>query len=337
MPQQEKSPEGDVVKKQRFVTTAESSECPTAVLARDLRKSYGDFEALGGISFDVASGECFGLLGPNGAGKTTTMSLLRCVSPLSGGILKVLGLDVTRRDREVRFRIGVVPQHDSLDTDLSCRDNLVMYASYFGIPRNEACRRADELLGFMALEDKAGVRIDKLSGGMRRRLLIARGLINNPDLLILDEPTTGLDPQARHHIWQRLRGLKNGGTTMLLCTHYMEEAEQLCDRLAVIDHGRILDQDSPAELIRRHAGKEVLTLLDAHRLPDERLQALLQQSKELGIRVERHEDMLSCFTAEASFPQTFLTATQQLGLPLAIRHATLEDVFLNLTGRELRE
>jgi lipooligosaccharide transport system ATP-binding protein len=329
--------EGNVNKTFRPHGPAENSDLPAAVLARDLRKSYGDFEALGGISFDVAAGECFGLLGPNGAGKTTTMSILRCVSPLSGGILKVLGLDVTRRDREVRFRLGVVPQHDSLDTDLSCRDNLVIYASYFGIHRDEACRRADQLISFMALEDKADIRIDKLSGGMRRRLLIARGLINNPELLILDEPTTGLDPQARHHIWQRLRSLKNSGTTMLLCTHYMEEAEQLCDRLAIIDHGRILDHGEPADLIRRHAGKEVLTLLDVSRLPDERQQALLQQSQELGIRVERHEDTLFCFTAEASFTSAFLNDIHQLGLPLAVRHATLEDVFLNLTGRDLRE
>ena len=308
------------------------------IIARDMRKSYGQVEAVRGLSFDVHMGECYGLLGPNGAGKTTTMALIRCTAPLDGGQLKVLGRDVRRHGRAIRARIGVVPQMDSLDEDLSVVDNLLIYAGYFGLPRAETKQRADELLAFMALEDKRTVRIDQLSGGMRRRLLIARGLINRPEMLILDEPTTGLDPQARHHIWGRLRRLKASGTTMVLCTHYMDEAEQLCDRLAIIDAGRILVEGTPVDLVERHAGAELVQISGLLNRPDTDLQELMQDLLPDGCKVERHDDSLTCFVpAGAAFPAAFVEAVHNRDFAVTTRRASLEDVFLNLTGRELRE
>ena len=309
----------------------------TVVLASDLTKRFRDFEAVSGISFEVHPGICYGLLGPNGAGKTTTMSMIRCVSPPSGGQLKVFGMDVARFGRDIRNRLGVVPQQDSLDPDLTVRDNLRVYAAYFGIGRHEALQRTGQLLRFMSLESKADVRIQKLSGGLRRRLLIARGLIHAPGLLILDEPTTGLDPQARRHIWQRLRTLKAQGTTMLLSTHYMEEAETLCDLLGVMDHGRLVATGSPGELIAAHAGGETLELVDLRRADPAAVDRLLADLP-TGGRVDRQAEALSCTTpAGTSFPTSFLDQARGLGVPLSVRRASLEDVFLNLTGRGLRE
>lgn len=308
-----------------------------AIIARDVSKFYGDVQAVRGVSFDVRAAECYGLLGPNGAGKTTTMGMVRCSTSLDAGQLKVLGRDTRRHGRAIRSRIGVVPQHDSLDVDLSVLDNLLVYASYFGIRRREATARAEELLRFMALEDKAGVRIEALSGGMRRRLLIARGLINRPELLILDEPTTGLDPQARHHIWQRLRGLKETGTPMLLCTHYMDEAQQLCDRLAIIDQGRILAEDSPAGLIETHAGETVVEIQSKGTAPAEVLDRL-GDALPTEARREQHGDRILCFLPPGqSATAACVEAADRAGLPLTTRPASLEDVFLNLTGRQLRE
>jgi lipooligosaccharide transport system ATP-binding protein len=310
----------------------------SVVIASQLTKQYGDLKAVQGISFEVNAGECYGLLGPNGAGKTTTMSMVRCVSPPTGGQLKVFGRDVARFGRVIRHRLGVVPQNDNLDPDLTVHDNLVVYASYFGIRRKEADKRAEELLSFVSLEKKARVRIHELSGGMRRRLLVARALINNPDLLILDEPTTGLDPQARHHIWQRLRTLKSQGIPMMLCTHYMDEAENLCDRLSIIDGGTIIETGTPQSLIERNAGQEVLELLELARLRPEALERILQRSVPQGVRMERFQDSLIYFTPPGNnFPPAFLDEMHKERIPLTVRRASLEDVFLNLTGRELRE
>jgi lipooligosaccharide transport system ATP-binding protein len=310
----------------------------SVVIASKLTKRYGELEAVRDISFEVLPGECYGLLGPNGAGKTTTLSMIRCVSPPSGGQLKVFGMEVSRFGRTIRCRLGVVPQMDSLDPDLTVHDNLFVYAGYFGIRGKEARARADQLLAFMSLEKKAGVKIHQLSGGLRRRLLVARGMINSPEMLMLDEPTTGLDPQARRHIWQRLRILAGQGTTMMLSTHYMDEAEALCDRLSIIDQGRIIVTGAPKDLILEHAGEEVLELFDLARSNPSTLQHLLDHSLPEGIRVERHQDSLSCFTpAGTRFPLSFLNEVRKEGFALTVRRASLEDVFLNLTGRELRE
>ena len=217
-----------------------------AILARQVVKSFGQVHALQGLDFDIHAGECFGLLGPSGAGKSTMVGLICCISPIDAGQLKVLGMDTRSHCRRIRSRLGLVPQHDNLDPDLSVLDNLVFYGGYFGMPRSQARTRAGELLHFVALEDRATEPIDHLSAALRRRLLIARALINSPDLLILDEPTAGLDPQARQHIWQRLRQLKKAGTTMLLCTHATDEAKQLCDRLAIVNSGRLLPEGMPS-------------------------------------------------------------------------------------------
>jgi lipooligosaccharide transport system ATP-binding protein len=308
----------------------------TAVIARELTKRFGTLEAVRGVSFDVHDGECFGLLGPNGAGKTTTLSMIRCVLRPTSGQLKVLGMDTQSHDRDIRYRLGVVPQGDTLDPDLSVRENLEAYAGYFGLGRKEARSRGAELLAFMALEEKEAVRIDQLSGGQRRRLALARALISDPRLLILDEPTTGLDPQARHHLWQRLRTLRGQGTTMILCTHDMHEAEALCDRLAIFDHGRILDIGAPAELIVRHAGAEVLEILDAGRA--EGALAELLGSLPADIRRERHGELFVAYAPRVGcFSMPLLQGLRDRSLGMTVRRATLEDVFLILTGRELRE
>ncbi len=230
----------------------------TVIAASELVKRYGDFAAVDGISFEVAPGESFGLLGPNGAGKSTTMRMVGAVSTRTSGSLTVLGLDPDDYGPEIRSRLGVVPQQDNLDNELRVRENLLTYGRYFGLPRRLVAERADELLQFAQLADRAGAKVDELSGGMKRRLTIARALINDPRILLLDEPTTGLDPQARHILWDRLFRLKEQGTTLLLTTHYMDEAEQLCDRLVVVDHGRIMAEGSPASLIRSYSTREVL-------------------------------------------------------------------------------
>ncbi len=309
-----------------------------AIIVRNAKKLYGEVQAVGGVSFDVHEGECFGLLGPNGAGKTSTMSMVRCFSALDDGQIKVLGYDVHKHARKIRSLLGVVPQEDSLDRDLTVLDNLLVYAAYFGIKKKSARERADELLKFMTLQDKATVRIENLSGGMRKRLLVARALINKPRLLILDEPTTGLDPQARHHIWQRLHSLKTAGTTMLLCTHYMDEAQHLCDRLAIMDKGIILAQDTPRQLLSTYAGATVIKVQGSATLTGQDLLPLFGDSLPDKARIEHHGSSLFFFLAPGNqIPSGLLDASGRLGLELTTRPSTLEDVFLNLTGRELRE
>ncbi|HET6694527.1 MAG TPA: ABC transporter ATP-binding protein, partial [Pedococcus sp.] len=230
------------------------------IRARDLRKSFGDFEAVKGIDVDVRQGEAFGFLGPNGAGKSSTMRMVAAVSPISGGELRILGMDPAEDGPAIRARIGVCPQEDTLDNELTVRDNLYVYGRYFGLPRKEVRARVDELLTFVQLTEKANASVEDLSGGMKRRLTIARSLINRPDVLLLDEPTTGLDPQARHVVWDRLFRLKQQGVTLVLTTHYMDEAEQLCDRLVVMDKGLIVAEGSPLDLIRQHSTREVAEL-----------------------------------------------------------------------------
>ena len=233
---------------------------PNVVIAAEsLGKSYGALTAVAGINFRIHRGECFGFLGPNGAGKTSTMRMMQAVMAPTSGTLRILGLDVAREGKAVRQRIGVCPQTDNLDVDLRVRENLLVYASYYGLSRSERERRADELLVFADLEAKASARVPELSGGMKRRLTIARALVNRPEVLLLDEPTTGLDPQARQQLWQKLRELKESGVTMVLSTHYMEEAERLCDRLVIMDHGKILTEGTPRALVESHVGREVAT------------------------------------------------------------------------------
>uniref|UniRef100_UPI00272E62B3 ABC transporter ATP-binding protein n=1 Tax=Geoalkalibacter sp. TaxID=3041440 RepID=UPI00272E62B3 len=233
----------------------------TAILdAEALEKAYGAFKAVDGLSFRVTRGECFGLLGPNGAGKTTTIRMLYGYSPLDGGRLRVFGRDMPTDLRHIKQRMGICQQEDNLDPDLSVRENLLVYARYFDLPREPARARADELLRFFALDHRAGANIRELSGGMKRRLMLARSLINRPELLILDEPTTGLDPQSRHQVWQRLEDLKQGGLTILLTTHYMDEAARLCDRLVIVDRGKVLVEGAPAALIATHVGREVIEI-----------------------------------------------------------------------------
>jgi lipooligosaccharide transport system ATP-binding protein len=301
--------------------------------AADLRKRYGTSEVVRGIDFAVDARECFGLLGPNGAGKTTTIRMITCFSPPTAGRLEVFGLPVVAANhRAIKARLGLAPQEENLDPDLSVEMNLVVYASYFGLPRAEACARVRELLAFAALTEKASARIDTLSGGMKRRLVLARALVNRPELLVLDEPTTGLDPQARHLVWERLRDLKRSGVAMLLTTHYMEEAAQLCDRLVVMDDGRIVTEGAPAALIERHVGREVIEVTTGD---DPRRRArILELVRPLGGRVEALGDAIVIYPDGADV-RGMLAALA--GEELVHRRATLEDVFLTLTGRELRE
>ena len=310
------------------------------ILARGLRKSFGSgeavFEAVKGIDLDVRRGEAFGFLGPNGAGKSSTMRMIAAVSPVSGGELRILGLDPATDGPAVRARLGVCPQEDTLDSELNVRDNLVIYARYFGIGRADARTRADELLELVNLTEKAKAKVDDLSGGMKRRLTIARSLVNRPDLLLLDEPTTGLDPQARHVLWDQLFRLKQQGVTLVITTHYMDEAEQLCDRLVVMDKGLVAAEGSPAELIREHSSREVAELRfglgDGTANPHEEHAARVA---ELGDRVEVLPDRLLVYGADGD---AVLEAVHEIGLrPVAtlVRRSTLEDVFLRLTGRTL--
>jgi lipooligosaccharide transport system ATP-binding protein len=301
------------------------------VRARGLRKSYGDFEAVRGIDLDVRPGESFGFLGPNGAGKSSTMRMVAAASAPSSGELTILGLDPTTQGSAIRSRLGVCPQEDTLDLELNVRENLVVYASYFGIRKAEAGRRADELLDFVQLTDKARAKVVDLSGGMKRRLTIARSLINDPDLLLLDEPTTGLDPQARHLLWDRLFRLKQRGVTLVLTTHYMDEAEQLCDRLVVMDGGAIVAEGSPLALIREHSTREVAEL----RFGVGQHEALAERVADLADRVEVLPDRLLLYTEDG---EETLARVHERGLdPVAVlvRRSTLEDVFLRLTGRTL--
>ncbi len=304
--------------------------------AADLTKRFGDFTAVDGITFSVRKGECFGFLGPNGAGKTTTMRMITNHLPVTEGTLSVLNLDVSRDARKVKSRIGIVPQENNLDMDLTVINNLLIYARYHGIGRREARQRANQLLEFFQLSEHSESPLMRLSGGMKRRLLVARGLINQPELLILDEPTTGLDPQARHLIWQKLRTLQAQGTTLVLTTHYMEEAEQLCDRLVIMDHGNILVEGSPAQLITEHAGREVLELrLRENENRESCLEAVSIDGGLGDAEIECSADTLYLYTSDAMS----LLGRLNVGPERSVMHrrASLEDVFLRMTGRELRE
>jgi lipooligosaccharide transport system ATP-binding protein len=282
-----------------------------------------------GLDLEVAAGSCFGLLGPNGAGKTTTIRVLTAASPRDAGEVEVLGLDPAREPRRVKGSIGVVPQMDNLDPDFSVRRNLVVYARYFGIPAARARERADELLRFVRMEDRAGAATDELSGGLKRRLVIARALLHDPRLLVLDEPTTGLDPQSRRELWERVRDLRRRGVTVLLTTHYMEEAEALCDRVAIVDHGRILVEGVPADLVRRHARRDTV---EAHGIPEEALRALAGPGDEVEVHGER-----AAIHSEAGEEVYRRVAEAHPRAEAVLRRSTLEDVFLRLTGRGLRE
>jgi lipooligosaccharide transport system ATP-binding protein len=302
-----------------------------AVEARQLTKVFGDTTAVDGISFDVHDGECFGLLGPNGAGKTTTIRMMTCSSPITSGELHVQGYDVSREPRAVKSRIGVVPQEENLDPDLPVRKNLEVYARYFGLPKEVVASRVADQLAFFELEGRAQSPVDTLSGGMRRRLLIARALIHEPGLLVLDEPTVGLDPQARHLVWEQLRLLRERGVTLLLTTHYMDEAAQLCDRIVVMHHGTILAEGSPRALVSQYAGERVLEL----RLPSAERSALLAEAGTNGADLEAYGDVAYLFGNEdALVPIAHRIDDDDRGL---LRPANLEDVFLRLTGRDLIE
>ena len=304
------------------------------IFASGLRKSFGSFEAVKGIDVEVRRGEAFGFLGPNGAGKSSTMRMIAAVSPVTSGELRILGRDPAREGPAIRGRLGVCPQEDTLDTELNVFDNLFIYGRYFGIPAADVRERAQELLEFVQLTEKATSKVEDLSGGMKRRLTIARSLINRPDLLLLDEPTTGLDPQARHLLWDKLFRLKQTGVTLVITTHYMDEAEQLCDRLVVMDKGVIVAEGSPAGLIQEHSTREVAELRFGVSLEQghERVAAELA---DLGERIEALPDRLLVYSDDG---EEVIAKTHERGLhPVAVlvRRSTLEDVFLRLTGRTL--
>lgn len=301
------------------------------IRASGLRKSFGDFEAVQGIDLEVRRGEAFGFLGPNGAGKSSTMRMIATVSPRSGGDLQILGMDPWTHGPDIRARIGVCPQDDTLDNELSPRDNLIVYGRYFGIPRRQVRAKAEELLEFAQLTDKADGRVEAMSGGMKRRLTIARSLVNDPELLLLDEPTTGLDPQARHLLWDKLFRLKQQGVTLVLTTHYMDEAEQLCDRLVVMDKGKIAAEGAPRELIATYCTREVAEL----RFGIGEHEALAHRVEGIAERVEVLPDRLLLYTDNGEHT---LGEVARVGLhPVAslVRRSSLEDVFLRLTGRTL--
>jgi len=304
------------------------------IRARGLVKRFGDFTAVAGIDFELYRGEAFGFLGPNGAGKSSTMRMIGCVSPPSGGELSILGLDPVADGPVIRARLGVVPQEDTLDLELTVRENLLVYGRYFGLSREVIRERTAQLLDFVQLSDRAEDQVEPLSGGMKRRLTIARSLINEPEILLLDEPTTGLDPQARHAVWDRLFRLKQQGVTLILTTHYMDEAEQLCDRLVVMDRAKIAAEGSPRELIKRYSTPEVLELRfepDRHQVAAEKL---------AGVPAERREVLADRILLYVTDGDVTLAAVRALGLePLTslVRRSTLEDVFLRLTGRRLED
>jgi lipooligosaccharide transport system ATP-binding protein len=301
----------------------------SVIVADNLRKTFDGMAAVDGVSFSVRKGECFGILGPNGAGKTTTIRMIYGFSPKTSGRLKVFGLDIDHQLTEIKGRLGVCQQENNLDPDLSVRENLEVFAAYFDISRETARKRSRELLHFIALDHRKEAKIPQLSGGMMRRLVLARALINDPQLLILDEPTTGLDPQSRHQVWLRLEQLKAQGLSILLTTHYMDEAARLCDRLVIMDRGKILVEGKPGELVRKHVGHEVIEVAN----PDENLRRFLQakgvESEDLG-----HRLILYGGKGEEIFHEIVGTYCKE---GCTLRLATLEDVFLRLTGRDLRE
>ena len=301
---------------------------PGIIEAKDLKKSFGSTVAVDGIAFSVQKGEVFGFLGPNGAGKTTTMKMIACVSPKTSGTLTVLGMDPDTAPAAIKARLGIVPQETNLDPDFTCYGNLFTYARYFDIPDKVAQKKADELLEFVQLTEKRDVEVEKLSGGMKRRLILARALVNNPDILILDEPTIGLDPQARHLIWEKLRTLQAQGNTIVLTTHYLDEAARLCDRLVIMDNGRILVEGAPADLVRTYGGREIVEVDNTGEV-----ESCL---KSLQITYEVAGDMIQVAT-ESSRDIAKILLERCRPEKIITRPATLEDVFLKLTGRKLRE
>ncbi|MEW6636995.1 MAG: ATP-binding cassette domain-containing protein [Actinomycetota bacterium] len=303
------------------------------LVARGLEKSYGGFRAVRGVNFEVYRSECFGFLGPNGAGKTTTMKMIYGAAIPTGGELSVVGLDVKRHEREIKRRIGVVPQENNLDDDLKVRENLLVYGRYYDLPGKVIRQRTDELLDFVQLTEKAENRVEQLSGGMKRRLLIARSLINDPEIVVLDEPTTGLDPQARHLVWDRLRALTAEGKTLILTTHYMEEAARLCDRLVIMEGGRIITEGTPQGLIEEHVSPQVLEFRAEPRAL-ERIRPLVER------RAEAVEDTGEALVAYTDDGETLMREVRDSGTKvenIVYRQAGLEDVFLRLTGRSLIE
>jgi lipooligosaccharide transport system ATP-binding protein len=307
------------------------TESDVLLQATGLTKTFGDFTAVDGIDFAVQRGEAFGFLGPNGAGKSSTMKMVGCVSPATGGKLRLFGQDPATHGPQIRARLGVVPQKDTLDEELTVEENLWIYGRYFGLSRKEVRFRASELLDFAQLTDRAGSKVEPLSGGMKRRLTIARSLINRPEILLLDEPTTGLDPQARHVLWDRLFRLKRSGVTLVLTTHYMDEAEQLCDRLVVMDHGKIVGQGSPRSLIAQYSTREVLELrfdTDDHADHGDAVAGI-------GERVEILPDRLLVYAEDGDAAAAAVHLRGVEPLSVLVRRSTLEDVFLHLTGRTL--
>ena len=303
----------------------------TTLVARGLKKSYADFEAVKGVHFEVHRGECFGFLGPNGAGKTTTMKMIYAAAVPTSGELEVAGLNVKSAEREVKRRIGVVPQENNLDEDLKVKENLLVFGRYFDLPHKLVRRRAEELLEFVQLSDKAGAKVEQLSGGMKRRLLIARALINDPELVVLDEPTTGLDPQARHLVWDKLRQLTSEGKTLILTTHYMEEAAQLCDRLCIMESGWIIAEDTPRDLISKHVSPEVLEF----RASPDALERLAPIVEDVADNLDRIGEALLVYTSDS---EAATRKVRESGIEvrnILHRQASLEDVFLKLTGRRL--
>ena len=312
-------------------TPTQGDQMQYVITAENLTKTYGDVTAVDGISFSVPAGEAFGLLGPNGAGKSTTMKMIGGVSQRTSGSLSIMGLDPESHGPEVRAHLGVVPQQDNLDEELRVRDNLLVYGRYFGLPMSYLRPKADELLEFAQLTDKAKSKVDALSGGMKRRLTIARSLINEPRILLLDEPTTGLDPQARHILWDRLFRLKEQGVTLILTTHYMDEAEQLCDRLIVVDKGRIMAEGSPSSLIREYSTREVLEL----RFGSERNATIGAELEGIGERLETLPDRVLIYAHDGEAALEQVSARGLRPLTSLVRRSSLEDVFLRLTGRSL--
>lgn len=301
----------------------------TVLIAENLTKRYGDITAVDGITFSVKSGECFGMLGPNGAGKSTTIRMIYGFTPITSGNILLFGKDVGSSLTDIKYHVGVCQQESNLDPDLTLIQNMEVYSSYFDIPKRVAAERIDRLLKFTALDHRRNAGVNDLSGGMKRRLVIARALVNEPDLLILDEPTTGLDPQSRHQIWEKLQELKSRGLTVIITTHYMDEAARLCDRLIIIDHGKILEEGRPAELVEKHAGRNVIEI-DS---PSESVRGFVKSNSfnhdDLGhkliIYINRGEELFNTIRSEYCSESCLL------------RMATLEDVFLRLTGRDLRE
>jgi lipooligosaccharide transport system ATP-binding protein len=309
------------------------------ISAKGLTKNYGDFQAVRGIDFEIAKGEAFGFLGPNGAGKSSTMRMIAAVSPVGGGELRILDMDPATDGPAIRARLGVCPQDDTLDPEMTCFDNLVVYGRYFGMSRAQCKAKATELLEFVNLSEKAKALVDSLSGGMRRRLTIARSLINDPDIVLLDEPTTGLDPQARHVLWDRLFRLKQSGVTLVLTTHYMDEAEQLCDRLVVMDQGVFVAEGSPRELIEHYSTREVaelrFSLIEAADGHEAFMSANEHHFMDLGSRVEALPDRVLLYTDDGDSAAAALHSRGLRPESVLVRRSTLEDVFLRLTGRSL--